>query len=190
MARTLDMNYGNVSQMKVQGWTEDDFAALKVASRSRDAAITDGKFVWPLVNGYRLLYTFFNEQERQIYMAWYKAQPCHKGTTGSKHAPAIDTQLYLECVKWIQENHGSLPKCFLKLGASVVDQMPELKYFGKLPKKDEQWPAYQVMFGMNPNIVNRAAALAAMAEDEKLEPKFTMAELEALPPTLKEHILF
>lgn len=79
--RLLDANYAKVEDMKKAGWTDSELESLKAAPRTRAAACDDpnGAFTWPLVDGHRLLYSFFTREEKDLYNPWYKAH--HQGTT-------------------------------------------------------------------------------------------------------------
>lgn len=82
--KLLDANYAKVEDMKKAGWTDSELESLKTAPRSRAAACANpnGAFTWPLVDGYRLLYSFFTREEKDLYNPWYKAH--HQGTTEQK----------------------------------------------------------------------------------------------------------
>ena len=81
--RTLNKNYKNVAEMTADGWTKEEMEELKTAERSRAASCIDpnGPFTWPLVNGYKILYSFFTREEKDLYNPWYKAH--HSGTSSS-----------------------------------------------------------------------------------------------------------
>lgn len=69
--RLLDRDYKNITEMKAApfNWTDEELEALKTAPRTREAfcAERDGKFVWPLVDGHRILFGLFTRQEKDYY---------------------------------------------------------------------------------------------------------------------------
>lgn len=194
MARkTLDINYGNVDQMLQNGWTKEDFEELKVAPRSREAALPngpEGEFVWPLVDGKRLLYTFFNEKERELYRPWYKSH--HSGTTSTgKTKSTVDNESWLKLyteISALDKNGAAMATLMKMMPASVVT--PEMRIFGKVLSDEDKAalvkapvPLYRVLFRypgnkMDESVSTRKEALMKSIEDEKYVQAYLVSDVQ------------
>ena len=197
MAKALEMNYGNVREMKKNGWTAEDFEALKIAPRTKEAALPNGPeggFVWPCVNGKRLLYTFFNEKERELYRPWYNAHHPKDGTTSKSSAGKsnkIDNEAWLKLYQEIaalDNNAVAMDLLSKMMPESLVT--PEMKVFGKILSDEdkaaltkEPLPLYRVLFRypsgrMNDKVVDRKSALTIALDDETFEQRFQVADIQ------------
>lgn len=87
--KVLDKNYKNINEMKAAGFTDADLTNLKTAERSKNEDYENNHTWFPEVNGYRLIYSLWNETERKHYND-FKARTKGTGTSRSKSPAPIE----------------------------------------------------------------------------------------------------
>lgn len=190
--RKLDFNYQNAEAMVKAGWTADELNALKVAPRSRAAALVDGKFVWPLVDDHRLLYSLFNKEEKDLYQ-----QSRKDPSTGTRRSSSSSPAQMDEATKqlwndlYLKVKGTDAIKAFYKLCPLFDESMPVYKLFEDFEKPEEPVSAYWVMFrsdkGRNENRqLTRKDALKWAIEDETVQQVCTVEEVRAWVSTVPD----
>jgi len=179
---TLTMNYQNRSAMEKDGWMSADFDALKTATRSRAGGIVDGKFVWPQVNGYNILYSLFTDDEKKAYNTVYSRS---KNSNGSPASMDEDTK-----AKWLALLEANKDDPVAK--ALVYELCPLFKttdpiyqLFGafELPEKPVSvaWVMYRQKGGRFADTsIDRKGVLTAAIDDETIEQVLTLDQVKDL----------
>lgn len=192
--RQLNRNYKNVSEMAADGWTAEEMEALKTATRSRAASCNDpsGPFTWPLVNGYKILYSFFTRAEKDLYNPWYKSH--HQGaSSGGKSLSEEDKKKWQELLELAEKSgDAALKQKVLELMPKPkntamqklfgVDTVAELK-----SKVTLEWILYRGkddVRGLVPEKFDLQAAIAEFGVD--FHPVMTKADVLKLVDELKK----
>lgn len=119
--RTLEKDYTNVKEMIADGWTQEEMEALKTAERSRAAACADpnGPYTWPKVNGHKILYSFFNREEKDLYNPWYRAH--HSGTSSGSQMTEEKKKQWQELLDYADSKKDPVLK------QKILELMPKPK---------------------------------------------------------------
>lgn len=99
--KKLDKVYKNVDEMKAAGFTDQDLNELKNAPRSKNEDFEHGHTWFPEVNGFRIPYTCWNQQERDHYNAFKKNK-----TPGTKHATVTKNQELIDHLLSLKDDKG------------------------------------------------------------------------------------
>lgn len=190
--KTLNKNYKNVAEMTADGWTKEEMEELKTAERSRAASCIDpnGPFTWPLVNGYKILYSFFTREEKDLYNPWYKAH--HQNTSSGSQMTEEKKKQWQELLELADKTGDTVlkqkilelmpkPKNSAMQKLFGVDTVTELK-----SKVTLEWILYRGkddVRGSNPETFTLQDAIAEFGMD--FHPALTKADVQKLVADLK-----
>ncbi len=179
---TLTRNYQNRSEMERDGWTAADFDALKTATRSRAGGIVDGKFVWPQVNGFNILYSLFTDAEKKAYNTVYSRG---KGTSGSPASMDEDTKAKWLALLEANKDDPVAKALVYELCPLYKTSDPIYQLFGAFELPEEPvsvtWVMYRQKGGRFENTsIDRRGVLSAAIDDETIEQVLTLDQVKEL----------
>lgn len=150
-------SYVNKAEMLADGWTEEEIIALSKEPRTSKPNDSTDRFIWPEVDGVKILYCAFTKEEKMAYTSWRKAKT-GTDTEGKKVQSEIWDRLEkavaeipeaLELVKQLRpvrrdsilyklfgtDNVGSVPKCTLEW---IMFRSPQGEWYDNpmLPKEE------------------------------------------------------
>ena len=181
--KKLDANYTNAAAMVAAGWTAEDMNALKTAPRSRPGALVNGRFQWPLVDGYRLLYSLFTDEEKKMYTAGRNNNAGHSTTSPAQMDDATKA-LWNSIFAKVKDDAES-KEAFYKLCPLFNTDMPIFKLFADYELPAEPVTKEWIMFRKDGKrfedcSIDRKTVLTAAIDDETVEQVMSVEQVTAL----------